>query len=167
MLVGKQPGVMRGCCSLLVSELFSQIGLPVHFAQDCAALPGELDLFSASGRLSGLEAGEPRRQPRGSSWRVLGQSHLDENRSARAWGGPGSGVGRLFRQRKRGQSRPWGAQVLLVAEGGGSGSALPGSCAFYAPGVRSLRSPAVGAGGTGSTGQTRPPSLPFPSITWL
>lgn len=35
------------------------------------------------------------------------------------------------------------------------------------PGVRSLHSPAVGAGGTRSTGKTRPPSLPFPGITWL
>lgn len=52
--------------------------------------------------------------------------------------------------------------------GGGSGSALPGSCAFSAFGdFRSRRSLAVAAGGATFAGQTRPPPLPFPSITWL
>lgn len=55
-----------------------------------------------------------------------------------------------------------------MAWGGGSGSALPGSCAFSAFGdFRSRRSLAVAAGGTIFAGQTRPPTLLFPSITWL
>lgn len=60
-----------------------------------------------------------------------------------------------------------GAWVVQVALGGGSGSALPGSCAFYAFGVRSWLSLAVAAGGTRVAGQTRPPPLPFPRVTWL
>lgn len=90
--------------------------------------------------------------------------------------GPGwvcAGPARLRRGRAGSGAREAGAGWrgacggVQVASGGGSGPALPGSCAFSACGVRSPRGRAVGAGGTRLAGQTRPPRLPFPNITCL
>lgn len=78
--------------------------------------PGNLTCFQPQG---GREAGEPREQPRGSSWRGPGQICLGEDGFAGPGGAPGSGEGRLLRQRKLGQSRQWRAGVLQIADGEG------------------------------------------------
>lgn len=105
---------MSGCCSLFVSKLFFQIGLLFTLCRRrCCAFRVTRPVFSLR------EAGEPREQPRGSSWRGPGQICLGEDGFAGPGGAPGSGEGRLLRQRKLGQSRQWRAGVLQIADGEG------------------------------------------------
>lgn len=152
MLASRQPGAAPGCCGPLVTSLFSQIGPVFTLCRRlcCAFL---------------REAGWTRGQPRGGSWVVSGRS-----RSARV------GVRHLSATQVEGRasssvSRSLSAQKVFRRPSRWPGveeSAPPFPKAEpYAPlGSAPSAVPAVAAGGARFTRQTRPPLLPFPSMTW-